>query len=688
MSLNLAIIPYKYSSLLLPFKGKSKSKDEEDLPQINIKTPKKLDPVKLPGVSFELATKIIDGANKTAGGITVDDYLKLYLRHLVYEPKVLPEPSKSAEIGRTKVTTLIDGEQIFSKVIEDIKSARESILVEMFEFQNLRVDGNKWPSNGADVVPGFELQQSILPILISKKRENPDLKIQVILDAHKWHINGYGEKERHYNNQDMIRYLKENGIDVVPYPRAAQGGAALQHVKMLAVDGKKVIIGGMNWGTHSSANHDACVAIETLPDYKHSEVDNIINDIFIKDWKFCWERIAHSKLINGPLTEEEQEFYNGLKKEIKKENVDYMRIVGELYDNDESRARYNNDDLSKLNFVQVKPIDNPQIKILVTKPKELSRVGEKGEETTREYLHEKLKSSKKVRGELFVLSDKELVETIVKRIKAGELDAKFIVSSDILEQFPYCRKVYNLMVANEIPVRLYNFDENTNQRMHGKWAVFDDEEVIIGSTNWSAMGLNQNLKKGMREDYELYTDKINAEIKEYLNTVSVFEKQLGLPPLVDDEFYYADLITRRAKFKKALNELNIYGAATVRLNETPDAPEEDNEIIIDEPSGDEILDEKSNEGTVYNFTDVDKANLYKVQGYYKIIKDRFNSKEKYKRGNNECAVAFVKPSLAKVFLRQFDKDWNNSEVDYEKLRNKLLKSNVPSVEGTSLDIRG
>lgn len=688
MSRNLAILPFHYNVLTPTFTGSRNTPSNDELPQSNVKTPAKLRPVELPGVSLELATKIIEGANRTGSGVSVDDYLRLYLRHLAYKPKVLPEPSKSAVIGKTKVTTLIDGEQIFSKVIDDIKSAKKSILIEMFEFQNLRVDANKWPSNGADVVPGFEMQQSILPILISKKKENPELNIQVILDAHKWHINGYGEKERHYNNEDMIRYLKENGIDVVPYPRAAQGGAALQHVKMVAVDGKKVIIGGMNWGSHSSANHDACVAIETLPDYRHSEVDNIINEIFIKDWKFAWERIAHTKLIPGPLKEEEQELFHGLRKEIKKENVTYMRIVGELYDNDESRTRYDENDLSKLNLISVSPIQDPQIKILATKPKELYHIGEEGEETTRAYLHNKLKTCQTVRGELFVLSDKELIETIIHRVEAGELDAKFIVSSDILEQFPYCRKAYNRLIQKGIPVRLYNFDENTNQRMHAKWAVFDNEEVVIGSTNWSAMGLNQNLKKGMREDYELYTEKINAEIREYLDTVSELERKLGLPPLGDKEFYYTDLITRRKKFKKALNELNKFGATTVTLNEQVDSFEEDG-IIIDEPNDDdEDFGEDFEEGIEYNFGDSDRADLYDVQGYYKIIKDRYNAQEKYKRGNNECAIAFVQPSLAKVFLRQFDKDWNISEMDYEKMRTKVLRSNVSSADGASLDIRG
>ncbi len=641
MKSNLAIIPFRLINVnTVSFQARKNNETEEQLPKIEVKTPERLHPVNLPGVSFFMATKMIESANKQ--GISVDELVRQQFRYLTYTPQVLPEPSKSAQVGRTQVTTLIDGEQIFNKAVEYVKSAKDSILVEMFEFQNLKVDGHKWPANGADVVPGFQEQQSLLPILIRKKKENPELKIQVILDVHKWYINGKGEKDRHYNNMEMIKYLKENGIDVVPYPRAAQNGAALQHVKLLAVDGKKAILGGMNWGTHSCANHDACVAIETLPKYQNSEVDNIIEEIFNTDWKFAWQRLGRTKIVAGPLTEEEQEFYTGLKKEIKQENVDYMNVVGEIYNKPEYLTRYDKNNLSKLDLVETHPVANPQMRILATKPNELKFIDKEGKETTRTYLQEKLNTCSKVRAELFVFSDKELIQTIISRHKKGDLDAKFIVSSDILEEFPYCRKAYNELVENNVPVRLYNFDEKINQRMHAKWAVFDDQEVVIGSTNWSAMGLNQNLKKGMREDYELYANKINEEIREYLFKVKEFEEQVGIPPIARKKLDYKELMARREILKKALNSLNKTGVATIKL-----------------------------QGNTYHFEEEQKSTLCTIQGYYKIIKDRHNAKEKYKRGNNECAIAFVKPSLAAVFIRQFDKDWKHSESDFEKLRNKM-----------------
>ncbi|MBQ6516828.1 hypothetical protein IJI31_06575 [bacterium] len=617
-----------------------KAKKDRKLPEISVQTPEKDNPVGELGLPYDICKKYINAANSLK--MSTADYLKMYMPHLFWEPQIKPEKSVTDTIGNTKVQTLIDGEQIFGKTLDYIYGAKDSIQIEMFEFQNVQIDGDRWPSNGAEVVPGFEQQQRILSALVEKKQENPDLNVQIILDAHKWYMDGHGRKERHYNNMKMIKYLKDNGFDVVPYPRAAQQGATLQHVKMLAVDGNKAIIGGMNWGTHSAANHDACVALETLPDKQNSEVDNLIENIFNKDWKFAWQRLGATDLVKGPLTEDEQKNYFGLNQEIKMENVEYMNIVGTLYDNPKDRNRYTE---GNLNLVETNPVENPQIKILATKPKELVYVDENGKETTREYLKEKINTSKKLRAELFVLSDKELIQNIIKRHKDKTLDAKIIVHPEVLEEFPYCRKAYNELVKNEVPVRLFNYDERVNQRMHAKWAVFDDEELIIGSTNWSGVGLNSNLKKGQRDDYDIHTEMINEEIRGYLKELKEFEKDLGLPSVSRKRIDYKELKVRKAKFRKAYADLDKTGSASVHLGKND-----------------------------YYFSDKDKSTLSTISGYYTMILDRNNAKEKYKRGNNEVAIAFQSPKIAKTFERQFDKDWKNSVDEYDELRDKVLDS--------------
>jgi len=661
MKSNLAIAPFLYKvPRSLSFGSDKRSNDtyQSRIPKPIVKTPERDHPVALDDVSFFVANKIAMDANKM--GLSRTEYLMQKIKSLSYIPQVPAVPSKSAIVGNTKATTLIDGGQIFDKTVEYVKSAKNSIQIEMFEFQNPAIDGHKWPANGAEAVDGYDQHVSLLPLIISKKKENPDLKVQVILDAHKWYINGNNERERHYNNLDMIKYLKEHDIDVVPYPRAAQGGASLQHVKLVAVDGKKLIVGGMNWGTHSNANHDACMAFETLPDKKNSEVDNVIEDIFNKDWKFSWQRLGKTKMVAGPLTEDEQKFYKGLNKEIKQENIDYMKTVGVLYDNDKDKNRYDEKDLGKLDLIKVNPMTNSSIKVLATKPKELSLVGEEGKETTRTYILDKVKTAKKLRAELFVLSDKEIIQNIIDRTKKGELDAKIIVDPSIIKEFPYCNTAYQELVENGVNVREYKTDEKINQRLHSKWAIFDDREVLIGSTNWSGMGLNQNLKKGERGDYELYTDKINEEIREYLKTVSTPEQEVGLPPVNRKRIDYKELYVRRAKLKKAINDINKDGQATM------------------------VLQKKS-----YTFTEKDRPKLSTIKGYYKIMIDRNNAKEKYKRGNNEVAIVYQKPVLANVFNQQFDRDWKHSESEFDRIKDRFYASQgTPVTQGANLDMDG
>lgn len=656
---NIAISPFLYAvKKHISFGTNPNDSYQKQIPKPIVKTPKKDHPVALEDVSFFVAKKIAENANKL--GLSRTEYLIQNIKSLAYIPQVIPEDSKTAIVGRTNVTTLIDGGQIFDKAVEYIKSAQDSIQIEMFEFQHPSIDGHKWPSNGAEAVDGFEEHNSLLPMIIKKKKENPNLKVQIILDAHKWYMDGTGAPTRHYNNQDMIRYLKLNGIDVVPYPRPAQSGAALQHVKLVAVDGKKLIIGGMNWGTHSTANHDACVALETRDGYKNSEVDNILTEIFNKDWAFSWQRLGRTKIVAGPLTEDEQQFYKGLNKEIKDENVEYMKIVGKLYDNEKDRNRYDEKDLSKLNIIKRNPVENPAIKVLSTKPRELAYIGEQGSESIRQYVMDKVKTAKKIRAELFVLSDKEIIQTIIDRVHKGELDAKIIVDPSIIEEFPYCNTAYQKLVENNIDVRQYKTDAKITQRMHGKWAVFDDKEVLIGSANWSAMAMNQNLKKGQREDYEKYTEEINREIVGYLKTVEKYEDALGLPPLIRKKLDYKEVLLRRRKIKKAVNEINETGSAKIRLQDK-----------------------------IYEFGVKDRSDLNTVKGYYKIIIDRNNAKEKYKRGNNEAAIAFEKPILARVFLKQFEKDWKHSESEYEKVKNRFYEAPPMIAGGTSkLDLVG
>ena len=619
-----------------------------------------------------LTQSLTDTINKYAykSGLSNEAWLRKVL-NIPLLTTVEAVASRSANIGNSKVTTLIDGNQYFEKAMEFVNGAKKSIQIEMFEFQNVSVDGKHWIPGGAEKLKGGKQQQQLLWSIIKKKKENPDMSIQIILDAHKWYMDSKRKDVRHYANLDMIKFLKDNNIDVVPYPRASQQGSNLQHIKLLIVDREKAILGGMNWGSHSAANHDGCIALEKLPDKENSEVDNLIAQHFNPDWKFSWERLGATRLVPGPLNEQEQIFYNGIEKTIKQENVEYYNLLKDVYNTPEMKNRYAN---GNLDLIEANPMENSQIKVLGTKPRELEKVGEKGIETTREFLINRVNTAHKMRAELFVLTDKELVETIIKRHKSGELNARFIVEADIINKFPYCENAYDALTEAGVPVRLYKANKDLNQRMHAKWAVFDDKEIMIGSTNWSAQGLNQNIKTGRREDYSLSNIKIEKLIKDTLKKVHSHEKKIGLSYLRWDgsEKLYEKLKERMETLRRAYTNLKKYKHCNFELDDKYyQYKAGENFVTVD----DNILKFKEND-------EKDSlAELRTILGYYRIVQRRHLSKQRYMRGNNEIAVAFNSPSLAKkVFLEQFDRDWNFSESKYEQLKNKVIPINKKNID--------
>lgn len=569
-----------------------------------------------------------------------------------YIPKVLPVPSVTRIIGNTEVTSLMDGGQIFPKILEDIKSAKNSIQVKMFEFQNMTVDGEDWIPRGAENVPGYEQQRQILETLIEMKKNNPKLKIQMILDVHKWGINSYGKK-KHYNNQAMIMFLKKHEIDVVPAPR----DSVLNHDKYMIVDGEKAVIGGMNWGTHSPANHDFCWRLKTLDKKPNSEVDNIMQD-FNENWAFAWHRIGTKRLVAGPLNKAEQRRYSGIDKEIKPENVIYYNYVKEFFANQEAKNRYKE---NRLDIVPCKPMENPIIKFLATKPREYAEIGLKGREDVNEFLKKEINTCKEVFGELFYFTDKEVINTVIKRVKAGELKAQFIMHEP---DFPYCKEAFFKMLDNGIDVRLYKEDKSIDQRMHAKWLVFDNIRALAGSPNISKRGIKQNLGTGFRDDTPLTTQEIESHIEEFIDEAKPLEKRLHLSHLNWDG--------SPESYKELKKRLSLLRGVSIKLRK-------DGKAIFKFDDKTYLL--KRNERAVsvdktkYSYQDDDDRTAFalirKLRTRYGNIYELHNDKEKFARGNCESAIVIEsKQFVDDVFKPQFVKDWEHSKSEYEE-QNKV-----------------
>lgn len=676
-SINNNLLIFNHNTQLINFAARATKKAEKDLPQPKVATDPKSTPVGLLDISKELFCEIVDSAN--AVGMSTDEWLKTYMPKSNTVKPVEPfKPEEAPIVGNTRVNVLIDAEHIFNKTLDYIRSAEKSIQVEMFEFGNINnksgnpVDKFIWPSKGAEKISGWQQQQKILDTLIEKSRQG--VNVQVILDASKWTIDGNGEKVNHYGNKEMIARLKSNGIDVVPYPRSAQQGTDIQHDKILAVDGKKVIIGGMNWGNHSPANHDACISIESLEDKKKSEVDNIIDEVFNADWQFAWQRLGRTRIVRGPLNRIEAGKERGINKEIKPEKLEYMRIAGRLFNNPADKTRYPDN----LNLLKVDPLtqeDNPKIRVLTNLPREYELIGKSGSETIGDHIKDRIDNAKSLRAELFVLSHFEIASKIIKRVeenrkwedtngKEGKpFDCKILVDPGILKKFPYCRKVYYALKEEGVPIVKYKTNESIDQRMHCKWAVFDEKELLIGSANWSAKGLENNINKGNRSDYPLYIELINEEVKKYKESIQNLEKYFGFKTIYEKDKESEKEVVDFDKLSKRRRIIQ----AKMRNIKKNDCDEGKSDLPV-------LQFDLNKDGLGKSEIVLNSDNFLKMQklmANYKAIKEILDRRKTFERGNHECAVVFENESVAKKFTDQFNRDWDHSTKEEERVSLKL-----------------
>ncbi len=375
----------------------------------------------------------------------------------------------------TKITALLGAEQIFDQWITQIAKAKDSIQIGMYDFDNIWVDGGR-ETDGAEGNPGWKQQQKILPLLIKKAREG--VPVQMILDGSV--LYEYDEYRvpiipRRLNNAGMVDLLNKlkNGepiqdpelakrlgiedlkpgtklpIEVVTYPREL---ANIYHVKLLAVDGKYALLGGMNLSNHSAANWDACVAIEG------PEVANIQAETFYPDWIMA----KHYANPNVPVA------------------------------------------MTRKQLPAIEPVSHPAIQVLNTKPREYEAIGYSGEESIGDFLKEKLASPdlKDFASEQFVWTHKTLKNQMIKLHQEGQAKIRVLHSAGVVDQFPYSRNSIYEMIKSGVPVRFYNEHDETQERLHAKWSVFNRNELMIGSANISAAALETNLDQGERPDYE------------------------------------------------------------------------------------------------------------------------------------------------------------------------------------------
>lgn len=164
------------------------------------------------------------------------------------------DASDSVSIGQAtdgnRITPLIGGDQIFPNAEKLIRGASSTVRLEMYRL-------------------GYDKMVQAL----ADQARSGKVKVQILLDP----TPGYDAADA--KNQAAIqKYLTDAGVEILKYPIHKAG--AIDHVKLLIVDGKQAIIGGMNWDQHSPKNMDADVLVEG-PAVSHLE------QVMDEDWQFA-----------------------------------------------------------------------------------------------------------------------------------------------------------------------------------------------------------------------------------------------------------------------------------------------------------------------------------------------------------------------------------------------------------------
>lgn len=133
--------------------------------------------------------------------------------------QVVATPAMAVPItlGGDWLLPLPDGPRAFAAIGRELAGARRSIQLEMYEFQ--RVD----------------LAQAIV------QAATRGVAVTTIMDP----------SER--SSRATWSVLQQAGIPVIAFPIEPR---TIDHVKLLIVDGERAIVGGINWGRRSVANHD------------------------------------------------------------------------------------------------------------------------------------------------------------------------------------------------------------------------------------------------------------------------------------------------------------------------------------------------------------------------------------------------------------------------------------------------
>jgi cardiolipin synthase A/B len=169
-------------------------------------------------------------------------------------PAPLLGPGSPVRVGVDQITLLRSGAATFARLRSLIDGARLSIRVEVYEFG----------------------QRPLALALVKARYRGVD--VTVIDDPSE------------LSSVATVSMLRSQGIDVADYPIRSQ---MIDHVKLLVVDAQVAVIGGINWGVRSPANHDYDAEVR-------GPVVGNLDRVFFRDLVTCGRAVAVPNAIADP----------------------------------------------------------------------------------------------------------------------------------------------------------------------------------------------------------------------------------------------------------------------------------------------------------------------------------------------------------------------------------------------------
>jgi cardiolipin synthase len=169
-------------------------------------------------------------------------------------PALLLGTAATVQVGADEVTLLRSGPSTFAALRALIDAARVRVDVEVYEFA----------------------RPDLADAVIAARGRGIDVTV----------IDDPAES----NSGATVARLRAAGVDVLDYPIRR---LMIDHVKLLVVDSSVAIVGGINWGTRSAANHDYDALLR-------GPVVTNLERVFIRDLVTCGRSVSVPATVADP----------------------------------------------------------------------------------------------------------------------------------------------------------------------------------------------------------------------------------------------------------------------------------------------------------------------------------------------------------------------------------------------------